>query len=150
MSVYLYDMAGTTVAFRRTWTDRHLFDLDGHRIGWFPWDDNDAVDLAGHYVSRLVAPDLQHVFEHIRAEYARTVDEVLWVTGRSELLEANPVLSRTLAVRNAYLAPLHYMQVALLERWRADRAAERQSDPAVARALLLTVNGIAAGMRNTG
>ncbi len=108
------------------------------------------VDLAGHYVSRLVAPELQHVFEHIRAEYERTVDEVLWVTGRSELLEANPVLSRTLAVRNAYLAPLHYMQVALLERWRAERAAERQSDPAVARALLLTVNGIAAGMRNTG
>ena len=75
---------------------------------------------------------------------------MLWVTGRSELLEAHPVLSRTLAVRNAYLAPLHYMQVALLERWREDRAAERQPDPAVARALLLTVNGIAAGMRNTG
>ena len=108
------------------------------------------LDLAGHYVSRLVAPELRHVFERIRAEHERTVAEVLWVTGRSELLEAHPVLSRTLAVRNAYLAPLHYMQVALLERWRADRAAERQPDPAVARALLLTVNGIAAGMRNTG
>jgi phosphoenolpyruvate carboxylase len=108
------------------------------------------IELAGHYVSRLVAPELQHVFEHIRAEYDRTVAEVLWVTGRRELLEAHPVLSRTLAVRNAYLAPLHYMQVALLERWRADRASERQPDPAVARALLLTVNGIAAGMRNTG
>ncbi len=108
------------------------------------------LDLAGHYVSRLVAPELRHVFERIRAEHERTVAEVLWVTGRSELLEAHPVLSRTLAVRNAYLAPLHYMQVALLERWREDRASERQSDPAVARALLLTVNGIAAGMRNTG
>jgi phosphoenolpyruvate carboxylase len=108
------------------------------------------LDLAGHYVSRLVAPELRHVFETIRAEHERTVAEVLWVTGRSELLEAHPVLSRTLAVRNAYLAPLHYMQVALLERWRADRAEERKSDPAVARALLLTVNGIAAGMRNTG
>jgi phosphoenolpyruvate carboxylase len=108
------------------------------------------IDLAGHYVSRLVPPELRHVFERIRAEHERTVEEVLWVTGRKEVLEAHPVLNRTLAVRNAYLAPLHYMQVALLERWREDRAAEREPDPAVARALLLTVNGIAAGMRNTG
>jgi hypothetical protein len=54
MSVYLYDMAGTAIAFRRTWTDQHLFDLDGHRIGWFPWDDNDAVDLTGHYLGTVV------------------------------------------------------------------------------------------------
>jgi phosphoenolpyruvate carboxylase len=108
------------------------------------------LDLAGHYVRRLVPPELHRVYDMIRAEHDRTVEEVLWITGRSEVLEAHPVLSRTLAVRNAYLAPLHYMQVALLERWRADRAAGRQPDPAVARALLLTVNGIAAGMRNTG
>ena len=109
------------------------------------------LDLAGHYVSRLVAPELRHVFEHDpRPSTSGPSPRCCWVTGRSELLEAHPVLSRTLAVRNAYLAPLHYMQVALLERWRADRAAERQPDPAVARALLLTVNGIAAGMRNTG
>jgi len=54
MSVYLYDMAGSTVAFRRSWTDQHLFDLGGHRIGWFPWDDNDAVDLDGHYLGTVV------------------------------------------------------------------------------------------------
>jgi phosphoenolpyruvate carboxylase len=108
------------------------------------------LDLAGHYVRRLVPAELHRLYDQIRAEHDRTVEEVLWVTGRSEVLEANPVLNRTLAVRNAYLAPLHYMQVALLERWRADRAAGRQPDPAVARALLLTVNGIAAGMRNTG
>ena len=54
------------------------------------------------------------------------------------------------AVRDAHLAPLHYLQVALTERLRAERDAGREPDPAVARALLLTVNGIAAGMRNTG
>ena len=108
------------------------------------------MELAGRYVRRLVPPELRHVFERIRAEHDRTVEEVLWVTGRSEVLEAHPVLARTLAVRNAYLAPLHYMQVALLERWRTDSAIGRKPDPAVARALLLTVNGIAAGMRNTG
>ena len=53
-------------------------------------------------------------------------------------------------MRDDYLAPIHYLQVALTERWRADREAGRDPDPDVARALLLTVNGIAAGLRNTG
>ena len=108
------------------------------------------LELAGHYVRRLVPAELHRFHDAIRAEYELTVAEVLRATGRSELLEPQPVLARTLQVRNAYLAPLHYLQVALLERWRADRAADRQPDSAVARALLLTVNGIAAGMRNTG
>ncbi|MET0953028.1 MAG: hypothetical protein ABWX57_07060 [Aeromicrobium sp.] len=54
MSVYLFDMEGHTVAFRRTWTDPYVFDLDGHWIGWFPWDDNDAADLEGHYLGTVV------------------------------------------------------------------------------------------------
>jgi phosphoenolpyruvate carboxylase len=108
------------------------------------------MDLAGHYVRRLVPAELHPVFDTIRDEHERTVAELLRVTGQSAVLDDQPVLQRTLQVRNAYLAPLHYMQVALTERWRADRDSGRQPDPAVARALLLTVNGIAAGMRNTG
>jgi phosphoenolpyruvate carboxylase len=72
------------------------------------------------------------------------------IVGSDELLAANPMLGRTLRVRDAHLAPLHYLQVALTERLRAERDADREPDPAVARALLLTVNGIVAGMRNTG
>jgi phosphoenolpyruvate carboxylase len=53
-------------------------------------------------------------------------------------------------VRDDYLAPLHLLQVALTERSRAERQAGTESDPDLARALLLTVNGIAAGLRNTG
>ena len=75
---------------------------------------------------------------------------MLRIVGGDELLAANPVLRRTLRVRDAYLAPLHYLQVALTERLREERDAGRQPDPVVARALLLTVNGIVAGMRNTG
>jgi phosphoenolpyruvate carboxylase len=108
------------------------------------------LDLAGHYVRSLADPELHRLHDTLRAEYDLTVAEVLLVTEQEELLAANPVLERTLRVRDAYLAPLHLLQVALMRRWRADRAAGRHADPAVARALLLTVNGIAAGLRNTG
>ncbi|WP_456696596.1 hypothetical protein [Aeromicrobium sp. P5_D10] len=54
MSVYLFDMGGDPIAFRRTWTDPHLFDLDGHWIGWFPWEDNDAVDVSGSYLGTVI------------------------------------------------------------------------------------------------
>jgi phosphoenolpyruvate carboxylase len=108
------------------------------------------LDLAGHYVRSLAAPELHHLYDAIRAEHDLTVAEVLRVTGQDELLAANPVLERTLRVRDAYLAPLHLLQVSLMQRWRADRDAGRHPDPTVARALLLTVNGIAAGLRNTG
>jgi phosphoenolpyruvate carboxylase len=108
------------------------------------------MDLAGHYVHRLVPQELHRLYETIRAEYDLTVAELRQVLGSDELLAANPALARTLRVRDAQLAPLHYLQVALTERLRAEREAGREPDPAVARALLLTVNGIVAGMRNTG
>jgi len=54
MSVYLFDMEGEAVAFRRTWTDRFVFDLHGNWIGWFPWDNHDAVDREGHYLGTVV------------------------------------------------------------------------------------------------
>jgi phosphoenolpyruvate carboxylase len=106
--------------------------------------------LAGHYVARLVPNELRRLYDPIREEHDLTVAELLRITGEGELLGANPVLQRTLRVRDDYLAPIHYLQVALTERWRADREAGRDADPDVARALLLTVNGIAAGLRNTG
>jgi phosphoenolpyruvate carboxylase len=108
------------------------------------------MEIAWLYVSRLVAPELHPLYETIKREYERTVSEVLAISGTSTLLEANPLLRRTLRVRDRYLAPLHHLQVALTQRLREQRAEGREPDPEVARALLLTVNGIAAGMRNTG
>jgi phosphoenolpyruvate carboxylase len=108
------------------------------------------MTLARHYVDTLVPPEVARLYDLIDEEYRLTLSEVLRLTGESALLDANPILQRTLAVRDAYLAPLHHLQVTLTERWRADRDGGREGDPAVLRALLLTVNGIAAGLRNTG
>jgi phosphoenolpyruvate carboxylase len=101
--------------------------------------------IAGLYVDRLVPPELKRLFDVVKAEHARTVEQVLRVTGESELLGSDPVLLQTLRTRETYLEPLHHLQVELLLR---DRKGE--ADPLLARALLLTVNGVAAGMRNTG
>jgi phosphoenolpyruvate carboxylase len=108
------------------------------------------LELAGQYVHSLVPENLRYLYDVIRAEHDLTVGEILRVTGQDSLLAANPLLERTLRVRDAYLAPLHLVQVTLTQRWRADLDAGRLPDPAVARALLLSVNGIAAGLRNTG
>ena len=108
------------------------------------------MELTRHYVTALVPDGLHRLFDTIRDEYERTVAEVLRITGGTELLAGNPVLRRTLAVRDAHLGPLHYLQVALTARLRANGRAGNEPDPALGRALLLTANGIAAGMRNTG
>jgi phosphoenolpyruvate carboxylase len=108
------------------------------------------MDIAGHYVRSLVPTELHRLYEAIRSEYELAVAEVLRITGGDELLAASPVLRQTLAVRDAHLAPLHYLQVALAERLRESRRAGDEPDAGLSRALLLTANGIAAGMRNTG
>ena len=108
------------------------------------------MDLAAHYVHRLAPPELHRIYDAIRAEHELTVAELVRITGETELLGSSPVLQHTLRVRDRYLAPLHYLQVSLTERWRAGRGAGDDRDPELARALLLTVNGIAAGLRNTG
>ncbi len=108
------------------------------------------LEIAGHYVDRLAPPELRRPLDDIRVEHDLTMEELLRLRGEDELLGNDPVLQRTLRVRDDYLAPLHYLQVALTERRRADREAGREPDPDLARALLLTVNGIAAGLRNTG
>ncbi|MDZ7675579.1 MAG: phosphoenolpyruvate carboxylase [Acidimicrobiales bacterium] len=104
------------------------------------------LGIAERYVDALVAPDHHHVFDRIRDEYDRTVAEVKRTLATSALLEHDAVLARTLDVRDQYLKPLHHLQVELLRRSRAASA----PDNTRRRALLLTVNGIAAGLRNTG
>ncbi len=104
--------------------------------------------IARHYVDRLVDPSLHPVFDRVAAEYDRTLAELARLKGGG-LLEDLPILKRTLAVRDTYLDPINVLQVELLARSRAADDDE-QRNGRLQRALLLTVNGVAAGLRNTG
>jgi phosphoenolpyruvate carboxylase len=104
------------------------------------------LDVARRYVDRLADPSLHDIFERIADEHRRTVAQVLSLTGRDRLLDHHPLLRRTLEIRDAYLDPMSYLQVSLLARLRSSD----KLDPELQRALLLTVNGIANGLRNTG
>ncbi len=105
------------------------------------------LKTARRYVETLVPAELRHFLDVIEEEYALTVSEILALTEKAVLLENQPVLARTLEVRDQYLAPLHSLQVNLLDRVRT---AGDQAEPTLVRALLLTINGVATGLRNTG
>ena len=102
--------------------------------------------MARKYVDRLVDPSLHHFLDTIVAEFELTRSEIMLVTKKNNLLDDQPILARTLGIRDAYLAPLHLLQISLLQRVRAGES----PDSTIRRALLLTINGIAAGLRNTG
>jgi len=102
------------------------------------------LTIAARY-AELVPEEHRLPFRWISDEFERTVEAVAALTGTG-LVGRNPILRRTLEVRDVYLDPISYLQVALLRRARSSTG----DDPKLARALLLTVNGLAAGLRNTG
>jgi phosphoenolpyruvate carboxylase len=105
------------------------------------------LKTARRYVETLVPNELQHFLTTIEEEFNLTISEILLLTGKSALLSDQPVLARTLEVRDTYLAPIHSLQVNLLDRVRN---AGDNPEPTLIRALLLTINGVATGLRNTG
>ena len=104
------------------------------------------LTIAKRYVESLVDPSLYKIFEQIKTEFDLTVKELLLMTNKNEILGNQPILARTLQVRDTYLAPIQLLQISLLKRVRT----QKEPDPLLARALLLTINGVAAGLRNTG
>lgn len=105
------------------------------------------LKMAERYVTALVPTELRHFFNEIKAEFELTSKEINTLRGNDDLLGDQPLLARTLQIRDQYLAPLHLLQVNLLQRVRESG---ESADPLLRRALLLTINGVALGLRNTG
>jgi phosphoenolpyruvate carboxylase len=102
--------------------------------------------IASRYAGLVADPALrERVFGTIRDEWARTVRAVFMITSRDMLLADQPTLARSIRDRLPYLDPLNHLQVELLRRHRAGK-----SDDRVRRGIHLTINGLAAGLRNSG
>jgi len=105
-----------------------------------------SLAIAERYSGLVEDRDLAtHVFGRIRAEWIATRDAVLAITGQSSLVEHNARLAQSVKVRLPYIDPLNVLQVELLRRYRAGEA-----DEGVKRGIHMSINGIAAGLRNSG
>ncbi len=102
--------------------------------------------IAAEYDRRLVPAELQSIGADLRRRLETTIQFVLQATSKERLLTENAVLRRSIEVRNPYVYPINLVQIELLRRLRESDTAE----PQIANAFMVTVNGIAAGMRNTG
>jgi phosphoenolpyruvate carboxylase len=104
------------------------------------------MNIAKLYSGLVVDTELRaRVFDRIREEYERTARAVLLLTRQKQLLENNPVLARSIRLRNPYVDPMSFMQVELLRRRRGG-----EDSAEIHNALGATINGISAGLRNTG
>ncbi|MBX3638757.1 MAG: phosphoenolpyruvate carboxylase, partial [Rubrivivax sp.] len=105
--------------------------------------------IAARYVELVEDPRAaKRIFALLKAEWQRTHDALALITGQADRLQSNAALARSIAHRFPYLDPLNHLQVELLRRYRA----RRDSDPVerLQRGIHLSINGIAAGLRNTG
>ncbi|MBM3832595.1 MAG: phosphoenolpyruvate carboxylase [Verrucomicrobia bacterium] len=105
--------------------------------------------IAERYASLVRSKSTRdRIFGMIAGEFHRSVNAVLKITGRSQLLGQHPVLSESIRLRNPYVDPLHYLQIRFLRTWR--RLDPKERPESLRRLLALTVNGIAFGMKSTG
>jgi phosphoenolpyruvate carboxylase len=103
-------------------------------------------EIAAHYERLLAPPEMADLGGELRARQAQAVAALLEVRGEATLLANQPVIQRSIQVRNPYVDPLNLLQAELLRRFRA----EPEPSAALEDALVITINGVAAGMRNTG
>ncbi|WP_353073167.1 phosphoenolpyruvate carboxylase [Tunturiibacter gelidiferens] len=107
--------------------------------------------IARLYASLVEDEDLRdRVFTTLEAEFNLTLRMILEITKQKSLLETNPVLERSIRLRNPYVDPMSLIQVELMRRKRAALAKGHPESPELDRAISATINGISAGLRNTG
>jgi phosphoenolpyruvate carboxylase len=120
------------------------------------------LQIANHYVQELSHPEdrarFAQIYDQIAQEYHLTAELVMTITGHKRLLDGDPDLQRSVQLRNGTIVPLGFLQVSLLKRLRQHQSHStsgavihsRYSKTELLRGAMLTINGIAAGMRNTG
>lgn len=110
------------------------------------------MSLAARYVDLVEDKKLgKKIFAAVRAEYEATIEALALITGEHERLAGNPALARSIAHRFPYIEPLNHLQVELMRRYRALPPGERSEKlERLQRGIHLSINGIAAGLRNTG
>ena len=106
------------------------------------------MHIAKAYDERLVDDALRHFGEKLRSELTFSREKLLELTHKADVLQDDPIGANSLHIRADYLQPLHYLQIELLDRIRKNEAIDGMS-PAE-RAMMVTIAGIAIGMRNTG
>ncbi len=107
------------------------------------------IHIAAHYAGLVQNQTLgQRIFKRIAAEFRLTERHLLLVSGLPRLLENTPVLQASIERRNPYVDPLSFLQIELMRRLRSHAGTD--DEPIIARTVQLTINGIAAGLRNTG
>jgi phosphoenolpyruvate carboxylase len=106
--------------------------------------------IAKEYGSMIKDPVIaERIFNEISEEFKTTSDLILRISGQHEILDNVPVIQESIRLRNPYVDPLSYLQVQLVTELRAMRELDEE-DALLIREVLLTINGIAAGLRNTG
>ncbi len=109
------------------------------------------MDISALYVDLVPDRKLANgIFSSIRAEYNRTRDAVLSISGHSTLLELEPATRQAVQLRNPYVDPLNYIQVETLRRLRALPDQDSAEAESLHEVMAITINGIASGLRNTG
>jgi phosphoenolpyruvate carboxylase len=104
------------------------------------------MGIASRYAELVQDIELRdRIFGAINSEWETTIEMLFAVTGNTSLLQNNPDFARSILARTPYINPLNHLQVALLQRHRAG-----DNDERVKRAIHLSINGIATGLRNSG
>ena len=107
--------------------------------------------LASRYAKLVDDARLRkRIFTAIEAEWHRTASALALITGNKQRLAGNPALQRSIKHRFPYLDPLHHLQIELIRRYREGALGEGEPDERVQRGIHISINGIAAGLRNTG
>jgi phosphoenolpyruvate carboxylase len=104
--------------------------------------------IAEEYVSLSTQKHIMKIFKEIKGEYAKSVNAIKIITGNEKLLDSNKNLQNSIALRNPYIDPISFIQVNLIKKYRTERNLKKKRE--LLNIIRSSVNGVAAGIRNTG